>query len=132
MATTTLQAKSLMPTLTVNDLKKSIKFYTEGLGFEISDKYEDEGVLKGVTISAGGASLGISQDDFGKGRDRVKGIGMRLYLETDQNIETLAGKAKAAGIALNDGPAALPWGPMAFTVTDPDGFKMTVLNPSKS
>jgi len=130
MATTTLQAKSLMPTLTVNDLKKSIHFYTEGLGFEISDKYEDEGVVKGVTVSAGGASLGISQDDFGKGRDRVKGVGMRLYLETDQNIETLAARAKTAGIALNDGPAPLPWGPMGFTVTDPDGFKMTILNPS--
>ena len=130
MATTTLQAKSLMPTLTVNDLKKSIKFYTEGLGFEIGDKYEDEGVVKGYTINAGGASLGISQDDFAKGRDRVKGIGMRLYLETAQNIETLAAKAKTAGIAMSDGPGPLPWGPMGFTVTDPDGFKMTILNPS--
>jgi uncharacterized glyoxalase superfamily protein PhnB len=130
MATTTLQAKSLMPTLTVNDLDRSIRFYTEGLGFELGEKFEENGEMKGAMINAGGATLGISQDDFAKGRDRTKGIGMRLYLETDQDIEALAGKAKAAGITLNDGPGPLPWGPIGFTVTDPDGFKMTISNPS--
>jgi uncharacterized glyoxalase superfamily protein PhnB len=129
MATTTLQAKSLMPTLTVNDLDQSINFY-KGLGFEMGEKYEDNGELKGVTFNAGGATLGISQDDFGKGRDRVKGVGMRLYFETDQDIQALAAKAKAAGITMSDGPGPLPWGPMGFTVTDPDGFKLTILNPS--
>ena len=130
MATKTLQAKSLMPTLTVNDLGKSIRFYTEGLGFELGEKFEENGEMKGAMVNAGDAVLGISQDDFAKGRDRTKGIGMRLYLETDQDIEALAGKAKAAGITLNEGPGPLPWGPIGFTVTDPDGFKMTISNPS--
>jgi len=129
MTTTTLQAKSLMPTLTVNDVKKSIQFYTEGLGFILGERFEENGEVKGAMINAGGAILGISQDDFAKGRDRVKGLGMRLYLETDQSIEPLAAKAKAAGITV-EGPAPLPWGPMGFTVTDPDGFKMTISNPS--
>jgi uncharacterized glyoxalase superfamily protein PhnB len=119
-----------MPTLTVNDLGKSIRFYTEGLGFELGEKFEENGEMKGAMVNAGDAVLGISQDDFAKGRDRTKGIGMRLYLETDQDIEALAGKAKAAGITLNEGPGPLPWGPIGFTVTDPDGFKMTISNPS--
>ena len=130
MTATTLQAKSLMPTLTVNDLQKSIRFYTEGLGFTLGEKHEVNGELMGVMLNAGGATLGISQDDFAKGKDRVKGLGMRLYFETDQNIEALGAKAKAAGITLNEGPAPLSWGPMGFTVTDPDGFKMTISNPS--
>ena len=130
MATTTLQVKSLTPTLTVNDLDRSIRFYTEGLGFELGEKHEENGEVKGVMINAGGTTLGISQDDFAKGRDRVKGIGMRLYLETDQDIQALAAKAKAAGITMSDGPGPLPWGPMGFTVTDPDGFKLTISNRS--
>lgn len=130
MTTTALQARSLVPTLTVNDLAKSLRFYADGLGFEVGEKYEEGGVVKGMMMNAGGAVLGISQDDFAKGRDRVKGIGMRLYLETDQDIEALAARAKAAGITLNDGPGPLPWGPMGFTVTDPDGFKTTISNPS--
>jgi uncharacterized glyoxalase superfamily protein PhnB len=130
MSATTLQVRSLMPTLTVNDLKRSIQFYKEGLGFSVTEEMKDEGELRGVMLDAGGVGLGLSQDDFGKGRDRVKGVGMRLYLETEQNIEALARQAKAAGITLNDGPGPLPWGPIGFTVTDPDGFKLTISNPS--
>jgi lactoylglutathione lyase len=130
MTTTTLQARSLMPALTVNDLKRSLQFYRDGLGFAVSEEMKDGGELKGVMIEAGGFSLGLSQDDFAKGRDRVKGVGMRLYLETDQDIAVLALKAKTAGIPLNDGPGPLPWGPIGFTVTDPDGFKLTISNPA--
>ena len=129
MATTTLQARSLVPTLTVNDLKKSLKFYRDGLGFTVREEMKDEEEVKGVMLEAGGVILGLSQDDFAKGRDRVKGVGMRLYLETDQEVASLAKVAKAAGVTLNDGPGPLPWGPMGFTVTDPDGFKLTISNP---
>lgn len=129
MTTTALRVRSLMPTLTVNDLKKSIQFYRDGLGFAVSEEMKDGSEVKGVLLEAGGVGLGLSQDDFSKGRDRVKGVGMRLYLQTDQDVAALAGQAKAAGIKLNDGPAPLPWGPMGFTVTDPDGFKLTISNP---
>lgn len=129
MATATLQARSFAPSLTVNDLKRSIQFYTKALGFSVTDEMKENGELRGVMLEAGGAHLGLSQDDFAKGRDRVKGVGMRLYLETDQDVTALARQAKAAGIALDGDPAPLPWGPMGFTVTDHDGFKLTIANP---
>lgn len=125
----TLQARSLVPTFTVNDLDKSLRFYSQGLGFTIAEKYENEGKLQGVMLGAGGTMLGISQDDFAKGKDRVKGVGMRLYVETDQDIEALAAQVKSAGFRVDDGPAALPWGPLGFTVTDPDGFRLTISKP---
>src|SRR5687767_5409111 len=103
MTTTTLKASSLMPTLTVNDLKKSLQFYRDGLGFAVTEEEKQDGEVRGVMLEAGGVTLGISQDDFAKGRDRVKGVGMRLYLETDQDIEALAKQAKAAGVTLNEG-----------------------------
>jgi uncharacterized glyoxalase superfamily protein PhnB len=130
MTATALQARSLVPTFTVNDLNRSLKFYRDGLGFAVTEEMKEDGEIKGVMIEAGGVSLGLAQDDFAKGRDRVKGVGMRLYLETGQDVETLARQAKAAGITLNDGPGPLPWGPIGFTVTDPDGFKMTISNPA--
>ncbi|HET9250535.1 MAG TPA: VOC family protein [Candidatus Eisenbacteria bacterium] len=127
--TTTLKARSLVPTITANDLDRSIRFY-EGLGFTITEKMEEEGKVLGVMMDAGGSTLGLSQDDFAKGKDRVKGVGMRLYLETDQDIETLANQAIQAGLRLDQGPAPLPWGPMGFTVTDPDGFRLTISKPT--
>jgi uncharacterized glyoxalase superfamily protein PhnB len=131
MARTNLEAGGLFASLTVNDVAKSLAFYRDGLGFTVKEEWKDGDVLQGVMLEAGKASLGISQDDFGKGRDRVKGVGMRLYLETNQDIEGLAAQAKSNGITLNDGPGPLPWGPIGFTVTDPDGFKLTISNSSE-
>jgi len=130
MPATTLRARSLTVSLTASDLEKSTRFYTEGLGFEVQEEWKDEGHLKGVMLDAGGGALGLSQDDFGKGRDRVKGTGMRLHIETDQDIEGIARRAKDAGIKLDSEPGPLPWGPIGFSVTDPDGFKLTISQPS--
>jgi uncharacterized glyoxalase superfamily protein PhnB len=127
VATETRQAYSLAPSFTVSDLKRSIAFY-KGLGFTVSEEMKEKGELRGVTLEAGGAHLGLSQDDFAKGRDRVKGVGMQLHLETDEDVRALAQKAKAAGVKLESEPAPLPWGPLGFTVTDYDGFKLTISN----
>lgn len=126
----TLKATSIAPSFTVNDLDKSLSFYTDGLGFGIEEEYEMDGQVQGAMLKAGTGRLGISQDDFAKGRDRVKGVGMRLWISTKQDVTELAERARAAGIELDQGPEQLEWGGMAFTVTDPDGFKLTIVNES--
>jgi catechol 2,3-dioxygenase-like lactoylglutathione lyase family enzyme len=123
-----LNAQGTNPSFTVNDLSLSLRFYTDGLGFEIVDKQEADGKLTFVSLSAGDARLGIIQDDFAKGKNRVKGVGVRLWLNTKQDIAALAKRVKAAGFALEVEPGPLPWGPMAFAVSDPDGYKITVAN----
>ncbi|MDQ3516116.1 MAG: VOC family protein [Gemmatimonadota bacterium] len=131
MTTTALQARSLGPSLTVNDLQRSIQFYRDGLGFSVGQEWKEEEKLMGVMLEAGKAFVMLGQDDFAKGKDRTKGVGVRLYIETDQDVDALAQQAKAAGLALDSGPADLGWGPRGFTLTDPDGYKLTVANPSE-
>jgi uncharacterized glyoxalase superfamily protein PhnB len=123
-----LQVKSLMPSFTVDDLQQSMTFY-ENLGFGIEERWEENGVLLGVMLQAGSARIGLSQDDWKKGRDRVKGVGLRLFFETAQNIDELAARAKQSGIALEADPHDTPWGSRAFEVTDPSGYKLTVVSP---
>jgi uncharacterized glyoxalase superfamily protein PhnB len=125
-----LQATSLVPSFTADDLQQSIRFY-EGLGFGIEERWEDKGVLVGVMLRAGDSRIGVSQDDWKQGRDRVKGIGMRIFVRTRQNIDDLAASAKAAGIKLHSDPHDTPWGSRAFEVTDPDGFKLTISTEGK-
>jgi uncharacterized glyoxalase superfamily protein PhnB len=122
---TRLQAKTIMPSLTVDDLPKSISFF-EGLGFGVEEKWEENGVLNGVMLRAGDARIGLSQDDWKKGRDRKKGIGMRIFLETTQDIDGLAAGAKQAGVALDAEPHDTAWGSRAFEVTEPSGFMLTI------
>jgi uncharacterized glyoxalase superfamily protein PhnB len=126
----TLNAKSLMPSLTVDDLERSISFFN-GLGFEVEDRWEHDGKLLGVMLKGGALRLGLSQDDFKKGRDRVKGVGMRLYIEADDNIDEVAARAKSAGVTLAGEPADTEWGTRAFDVKEPSGFLITISSPEK-
>ena len=102
MATTqeALQLTTVVPSFTADDLQKSISFY-EALGFAVSERWEDKGILQGVMLRAGKSEIGLSQDDWKKGRDRQKGVGLRLLLSTTQNVDEVAARAKSAGITLN-------------------------------
>jgi uncharacterized glyoxalase superfamily protein PhnB len=121
----TLQAKSIVPSFTVDDLQKSITFY-EGLGFVVEERWEENGILRGVMLRAGEHRIGLSQDDWKKGRDRTKGIGMRVDIGTAQDVDQLAVGAKAAGISLDADPHDTPWNSRTFEVTDPSGFKLSI------
>jgi uncharacterized glyoxalase superfamily protein PhnB len=123
----TLRLRSIEPALTVADLPRSIKFYTEALGFFIGDRYTDKGgALQGVTLKAGVCEIGLSQDDWAKGRDRQRGGAMRIYCTTVQDVDQLAARVKAAGYQLTAEPYEQPWGGRAFSVADPDGFQLTI------
>jgi uncharacterized glyoxalase superfamily protein PhnB len=125
----TLHGKSVMPSLTVDDLQRSLDFFVT-LGFTVEDRWEDKGVLLGVMLRAGDAQVGLSQDDGKKGRDRVKGVGMRLYIEADDNIDEVASRAKRGGVALTTEPHDTEWGTRAFEVKDPSGFVLTIASPA--
>ena len=127
MATTqqALQVTGITPLFTVDDLQKSIAFY-EALGFTVGERWEDNGALLGVMLSAGKTQIGLNQDDWKKGRDRKKGVGVRLFLATTQNVDEIAARAKSAGIKLESEPHDTEWKSRAFEVTDPSGLVLTI------
>ena len=127
MATTQerLQVSSVVPNFTVDDINKSIAFY-EGLGFAVDERWEENGKLLGVMLRAGKNQIGLSQDDWQKGRDRKKGVGMRIFIGTSQNVDEIAARAKSAGIKLDSEPHDTEWKTRAFEVTDPSGFLLTI------
>ena len=125
----TMQGTSMMPSLTVDNLQQSGDFFA-ALGFEIEDRWEDKGVLLGLMLKAGDVRLGLSQDDGKKGKDRVKGVGVRLYIEANGDIDAVAARAKAAGVAIQREPHDTEWGARAFEVVEPSGFLLTIASPS--
>lgn len=129
MATTqeAVQISTIVPTLTVDDLQKSITFY-EALGFTVDERWEDKGTLLGVMMRSGTSQLGLNQDDWKKGRDRKKGMGVRISLSTTRNVDEIAKRAKSAGITLASEPHDTEWESRAFEVVDPTGFLLTVFS----
>ncbi len=129
MATTqeTVQISAIVPILTVDDLQKSVTFY-EALGFAIDERWEEKGTLLGVMLRAGSIQIGLNQDDWKKGRDRKKGIGVRLSISTRGSVDEIATRAKNAGITLKSEPRDTEWKSRAFEVSDPSGFLLTIFS----
>ena len=121
-----LRLRSAGPSLTVNDLQKSLAFYCNVLGFTQKDQWEQDGALKGVELVAGKVTFWLGQDDWKKGRDRVKGEGFRLYCGTSQDIDSLAVRVRKAGYELAEEPKDQSWGGRDFAVRDPDGFLISI------
>ncbi len=117
---------SATPSFTVDDLEKSLAWYRDVFGLSVAERWERGGKLMGVELRAGDVSFMIGQDDWQKGRDRKKGVGFRIYLETRQDIDALARAIEARGGTLDQQPTDQPWGSRDFTLSDPDGFKITV------
>jgi len=100
------------------------------LGFAVKERWEQAGKLEGVEMVAGKVSFMLGQDDWKKGRDRVKGEGFRIYCTTRQDVDGLAEQVTAHGGTLVQEPRDGPWG-RAFTVDDPDGFRITISSEPK-
>jgi predicted enzyme related to lactoylglutathione lyase len=121
-----LRLRSAGPSFTANDIHKSLAFYRDVLGFTVKDRWEEDGVLHGVELVAGSVAFWLGQDDWKKGRGRVKGQGFRMYCGTAQDIDTLARQIEAHGGTIVEKPTDRPWGGRDFAVVDPDGFRITI------
>ena len=121
----TLRLRGISPSLTSTDLQRSIAFYRDVLGFMAGEEWREKGVLVGVELHAGAVTFMLSQDDFAKGRDRLKGVGTRFYCSTAQDIDRFASQIRERGGELDQEPKDMPWGQRVFMISDPDGFKLT-------
>ena len=120
------RGRALSASLTVKDLRASLAWYRNVLGFTIDQRHERDGVLRAVSLKAGNVRILIGQDDGAKGWDRVKGEGFSLMITTAQDVDALARQVKASGGVLDTEPTTMPWGARVFRLRDPDGFKIAI------
>ena len=122
-----LRLRHISPSISCNDMEKSIAWYRDVLGFTVGERWEENGRLLGIQMKAGACDLMLGQDDFAKGRDRKKGEAMRLWFSTTQDLDDLAARVAAHHVPLDHELQTLDWGDRAFALTDPDGIKLTII-----
>src|SRR5262245_34046542 len=120
-----------IPIITVDDLQKSITFY-EAFGFTVDERWEENGTLLGVMLGAGKNQIALNQDDWKKGRDRQKGVGVRLFMSTTGNVDEIATRAKGAGVTLKSEPHDTEFETRAFEIVDPSGYLLTISSELRS
>jgi catechol 2,3-dioxygenase-like lactoylglutathione lyase family enzyme len=119
---------SVSPSITANDAAASTKWYCDVLGFTVVQRWENQGGFTGAEIRSGSVTIYINQDDWKQGRDRVKGQGTRTFITTGPDIDGYAKAIKARGGTLASEPTD-EFGMRAFSINDPDGFKLTFMTP---
>jgi uncharacterized glyoxalase superfamily protein PhnB len=124
--TETFSATELTASLTVKDLRKSLAWYRDVVGFTVGREIERDGQLRAVALSAGSVRIMINQDDGAKGFDRVKGEGFSMMFRTAQSVDEIATRIKQRGGTLATEPADMPWGARVFRLVDPDGYKLVI------
>jgi uncharacterized glyoxalase superfamily protein PhnB len=120
------RARSIDISLTVRDLRASVAWYCDTLGFTVDREHARNGTLFAVSIKAGAARILLGQDDGAKGLDRTKGDGFSFQLTTAQSVAEIAARIKAHGTTLDTEPVDTPWGARVFRVRDPDGFRFAI------
>lgn len=121
-----VRLRAVVPSLVVADLAASLRWYREVIGFIVAEDIVHDGRQVGAWIKAGAVEFLLTQDDFARGRDRVKGEGFRLYCITNQDIDRLAEGIRSRGGTLAQEPTTQPWGARDIAVIDPDGFRISL------
>ncbi len=128
-ATAGFVATSLQLSLTVNDLPRSVTWYCDVLGFVEGRRYERDGALRSVAVSAGQVRILLNQDDGARGWERQKAEGFSISINTEQDIDQLAAGIRARGGVLDSEPADMPWGVRMFRIRDLDGYRLAISRP---
>lgn len=125
-ASDALVGLSLQASLTVADIRRSVAWYRDVVGFAVDREFARDGALMAVSLRAGSARILLTQDDGARGLNRVKGEGFSLSITTAEDLEEVARRMRAGG-----GDAAVE--PTRFgsriALQDPDGFRLVIMPP---
>ena len=111
--------------LQVRDLEISKEFYTQKLGFELSAMTNPDAVI--FKFNKGDASFAIRKP-LENLDNKELGNGVSVWFAIDEKIEDLQARFAENGIAILGTIMETPFG-KALHVKDPDGYKLTFLEP---
>jgi uncharacterized protein len=112
--------------LGVNDMDRSKRFYTEGLGWEVQDDYKisvffvphEGSPLVGFYGHDGLADMvGVSPDSSG-----FSGVVFNYVVRSENRVDEVLDEAERAGGKILKPAAQLKWGGYGGSFADPDGY----------
>ncbi len=110
------------PILTTPDLARSLGFYRDLLGGEVTYRFPEEGPPAYVSLELGRSHLGIGQQtEPGElANDRVT---LWVYA---RDCDAGLARLRAGGAEVVQEPVEQPWGERMATVLDPDGNRVII------
>ena len=126
-----MNVSEVVPFFAVKDMRKSLAFYVDGLGFEMEGKWVDEGVIRWCTLRIGNAAV-MLQEFRTEGHDsrqfsENKGEGVSLFFFCDDAVEFYR-DVRSRGV---DASEPVVGNRMWVTsIADPDGYNLSFESPT--
>ena len=115
----------LSPLLAVRNMKETIEFYKNTLGFKMGMAFPDAGNPEYADLSKDGMVLMfIPAKDHGIGSGEKLGIGVYLYMEIDGDIDEYYAELKGKGVKIVADIKDEPYGVRDFSIEDINGYKL--------
>jgi len=116
----------LSPLLAVRNMKETIEFYKNVLGFKTGMVFPDAENPEYADLSKDGMVLMfLPTKNVGIGSEERLGIGVNMYMEIDGNIDEYYAEVKRKGVKIAADIKDEPFGIRDFTVEDIDGYQLT-------
>lgn len=124
---------ALSPTLAARDMKKTIEFYKNSLGFKVGMVFPDINNPEYVDLAKDGMVLMfLPAKNLGIAEKEKRGIGVNLYMQIDGDIDQYYHELKKRGVNIVIDIKDEPYGIRDFTVADIDGYQLTFNQVSKT
>ena len=125
----------IAPSIRVKDMRKSLDFYTNTLGFQASNKLtRKDGTVAHASVGFDSPLLMLSpveyvrtlltKEDLAKNKPGI-GVEFNIGMVGAKTIDTFFAEVKAKGVTVIHEPKTEFWGDRQFTVKDPDGYALT-------
>jgi catechol 2,3-dioxygenase-like lactoylglutathione lyase family enzyme len=105
-----------------NDLRRSLAFYRDTIGFKLLDMYPD--AYARLRSPSGTTTIALHVVEPGQRMDPATG-GLRLYFEV-QRLSTFCRSLRNKGVLLDQEPKKMPWGWTHAYLRDPDGHEISL------
>jgi uncharacterized glyoxalase superfamily protein PhnB len=116
----------ISPTLAVRNMKQTIEFYKNSLGFKMGMAFPDAENPEYVDLSKDGmVIMFMPAKNVGISNKEKLGIGVNLYMQIDGDIDEYYDELKNKGVKIAVDIKDEPYGIRDFTVEDSNGYKLT-------
>jgi uncharacterized glyoxalase superfamily protein PhnB len=116
------EIRELVPLLVVESMSRSVAFYRERLGFELTQSWEPEGVLTWCRLERGGSAIMLQLACEEDGPAEGRGRGVTFYFNCN-DVMAIHREFAAAGLELPR-PERAFYGMDQVYFTDPDGYQL--------
>jgi len=122
----------ISPTLAARNMKQTIQFYRDSLGFKMGMAFPDADNPEYVDLSKDGMVLMfIPATNVSIYSKQKLGFGVNLYMQIDGDIDEYYKELKNKGVNIVVDIKDKPYGIRDFTVEDINGYKLTFNQLSK-